>query len=104
VSVTDELAGEDILTQRIAIPEHVVHRSFVQETVVLNLSTGRYHGVNRTGGRILELLAEDSRAAEAARRLALEARRDEEETAREVAAFLQDMLSRGLVELVPGGD
>ncbi len=43
---------------RITIPDHVVFRTFVEETVVLNLETGTYHGLNRTGGRMLELLGE----------------------------------------------
>ena len=43
---------------RVTIPEHVVFRTFVEETVVLNLEAGAYHGLNRTAGRMLELLDE----------------------------------------------
>ena len=40
----------------VSIAPHVVYRSFATETVILNLQTGRYHGLNKTGGRMLELL------------------------------------------------
>ncbi len=47
----------------IRIPHHVVFRHFVNETVVLNLQTGKYHGLNRTAGRMLhELITEGSLA------------------------------------------
>ena len=38
------------------VPQHVVYRSFPAETVVLNLETGRYHGLNPIGGAMLEAL------------------------------------------------
>ena len=44
--------------QRVTIPQHVVFRTFVEETIVLNLESGRYHGLNRTAGRMLELLGD----------------------------------------------
>ena len=42
--------------RRPRFPEHVVFRSFAQETVVLNLDTGTYHGLDPVGGRLLEIL------------------------------------------------
>ena len=44
------------LSARVRLPQHVVHRSFVAETVVLNLRTGKYHGLNPTAGKMLEAL------------------------------------------------
>lgn len=49
-------ATDALLDARIRVPQHVVYRSFPAETVVLNLNTGRYHGLNPTGGRMLEAL------------------------------------------------
>jgi hypothetical protein len=43
---------------RARIPEHVVHRDFQEETVVLNLETGQYHGLNVTARRMLAALVE----------------------------------------------
>jgi hypothetical protein len=44
--------------RRARIPEHVVHRDFQEETVVLNLETGQYHGLNVTARRMLAALVE----------------------------------------------
>jgi hypothetical protein len=47
---------ETRLASRPRVPEHVVYRTFVNETVVLNLETGAYHGLNPVGGRMLAAL------------------------------------------------
>ena len=49
-------AAADIEDQR----AHVVYRSFPSETVVLNLQTGKYHGLNATAGSMLEALQQAS--------------------------------------------
>lgn len=45
-----------LLGADVALPQHVVYRSFPSETVILNLETGKYHGLNPTAGRMLEAL------------------------------------------------
>ena len=52
---------------RVRIPQHVVHRHFPAQTVVLNLQTGRYHGLNPTAGRMLDALGQAQTVAAAAR-------------------------------------
>jgi hypothetical protein len=89
---------------RTKLPEHVVYRSFANETVVLNLHTGRYHGLNPTGGRILQLLVETESTEDAVARLAGETGRRIDEIEPEVQAFCDDLALRGLVEIVPAGD
>ena len=42
-------------------PSHVVYRTFVTETVALNIETGQYHGLNATAGRMLEVLERGGR-------------------------------------------
>ena len=91
----------DLLSARLRIPEHVVYRDFVSETVVLNLETGRYHGLNPTGGRILDALERSETVAEAAEKLANEYEQGQEEVEADVLAFCSDLLTRGLVELRP---
>ena len=49
-------SDQQLLTSRVRLPQHVVHRSFVAETVVLNLRTGKYHGLNPSAGRMLDAL------------------------------------------------
>ena len=41
---------------RLRIPPHVVTRKVGEETVILNLDSGTYFGLDPTGSRFLELL------------------------------------------------
>jgi hypothetical protein len=52
------------------VPEHVVYRDFADQTVALNLRTGRYHGLNETSAQMLDALREAPTVAAAAQRLA----------------------------------
>jgi hypothetical protein len=81
------------------VPAHVVYRSFEAETLLLNLETGQYHGLNPTGGRIIELLEETGGSVrEAARRLAAECDVPVEDVARDLSSFCADLAERGLIE------
>jgi hypothetical protein len=84
---------------RASVPRHVVYRRFAAETVVLNLETGTYHGLNATGTRMLELLESCADVGEATRRFALAHGRDLAEVALDVAAFCERLRSRGLIEI-----
>jgi len=99
-----EANGGLLLSARARVPDHVVYRTFVRETVVLNLQTGRYQGLNVTGGRILDLLAADETVGGAAQRLADEYQRPLADVERDVGAFLTDLLDRGLIEVSADGD
>jgi Coenzyme PQQ synthesis protein D (PqqD) len=56
----------------VRVPEHVVYRKFAEDTVVLNLQTGRYHGLNPTAATMVEILCGAPNVAAAAERLAPE--------------------------------
>jgi hypothetical protein len=90
----------DLLDACLRLPEHVVHRTFVAETVLLNLQTGNYHGLNPVGGVMLEAAT----TAPSVRRAAeLVAERYGEDPARVEADLLElchGLLERGLVEVV----
>jgi hypothetical protein len=88
---------------RIRIPQHVVFRSFVKETVVLNLDTGRYHGLNPTGGRMLEILRETPVVRDAATQLAREYGLPAEDIERDLVEFCDELASRGLIEVDGAG-
>jgi hypothetical protein len=40
----------------LTVPDHVAIRAFPEETVVLNLETGKYYSLNPSGGAFLEAL------------------------------------------------
>ncbi len=86
-------------TSRITVPDHVAYRSLPSETVILNLQTGRYHGLNPTAGSMLQALERAACVRDAAAVVA-------EEYAQPLAIVEQDMcelcdalLARGLIEL-----
>jgi hypothetical protein len=87
------------LGARATVPPHVVYRRFAAETVVLNLETGTYHGLNATGTRMLELLESSADIGEATRRFAESHGRDPAEVEPDVAAFCERLRSRGLIEI-----
>ena len=45
-----------LLDSAIRIPDHVVFREFAQETVLLDIKSGQYFGLNPTAGRMLTVL------------------------------------------------
>lgn len=92
-------ADEHVMTARVTLPRHVVHRPFPTETVILNLETGKYHGVNPTGGRILTVLLEQGEVRATAEALASEFKRPLAEIAGDVCAFCRELSARGLIEL-----
>jgi hypothetical protein len=96
---------EGILDAVVEVPEHVVHRSFEAETLLLNLETGQYHGLNQTGGRMLELLeATDGRVRDAVERLAEEYEVDFDEIAPDLMAFCSSLEERGLIVVARGAE
>jgi hypothetical protein len=98
------LTTSELLGRKAGIPQHVVYRDFVTETVVLNLETGEYHGLNRTGGLILTVLERAETIGAAARTLADEYGSALAEVERDVCAFCTDLLARGLIRLHCDGD
>jgi hypothetical protein len=93
---------EEILDGTATVPENVVYREFEAETLLLNLGTGRYHGLNGTGARMLELLSEtggDVRTS--VDRLAAEHGVAAAEIEGELARFCAELVERGLLEVAP---
>ena len=92
--------GEALLQRRLRLPQHVVHRSFVAETVVLNLETGRYHGLNATAGRMLDALNGADTVAAAAAEVATEYGEDPAVVQADLIELCRQLLDRQLVEVV----
>jgi DNA-binding MarR family transcriptional regulator len=84
----------------VRLPQHVVHRSFVAETVVLNLRTGKYHGLNPTAGKMLEALAAAPTAGAIVPELAREYDVEPAKIESDLVALCQGLLERGLIEVV----
>lgn len=84
---------------RVRVPQNVVYRSFPSETVVLNLHTGKYHGLNATAGRMLDALDKAPCLRDAAARLADSYQQPLEAVERDMYELCQLLLDRGLVQI-----
>jgi|SRR5579875_4053576 len=93
--------SEDADLARVRIPETVVYRSFAHETVILNLDTGLYHGVNPTGGEILDALAATGRIEDAVAALVGAHDVPLVDLRRDVHAFCRALVERGLLVIDP---
>jgi hypothetical protein len=89
----------NVLDVAVVVPEHVIFRSFAEETVALNLQTGTFHGLNRTAGRMVELAARGHLVREAVPMLAAEYGVPEERIASDLEGLLRSLIDRGLVEI-----
>jgi Coenzyme PQQ synthesis protein D (PqqD) len=87
-----------LLEAKVKVPQSVVFRSFPSETVVLNLQTGKYHGLNPTAGRMLEAMTESASLREAASTVAVEYDCPAETIENDICELCQMLLDRGLIE------
>jgi hypothetical protein len=83
---------------RARIPDHVVHRDFPEETVVLNLETGQYHGLNATAGRMLATLVEADSIGLAAAALEAEFGVSRARIERDLIDLCDALAARGLLQ------
>jgi hypothetical protein len=98
VIAVGEPDDETLLQRRIRVPEHVVYRDFADETVILNLDTGMYHGLNATAAKMLETLDSSQVAVgEAIERLASEFGQPREVIERDVLSLCRALGDRGLI-------
>jgi Coenzyme PQQ synthesis protein D (PqqD) len=95
----NESSRAAFLRLRPLIPEDVARRSFPGETVLLNLSTGQYHGLNETGGAMVEELERAGSVGEAARRLAERYAVPAPDLEEDLRRFCRDLEHRGLLTL-----
>jgi hypothetical protein len=91
-----------LATRKVAVPQHVVFRSFPTETVVLNLQTGKYHGLNPTAGKMLEALAAAGSVRKAAAKIAREYGRAQDATETDMCNLCHALLERELIEIDDG--
>jgi hypothetical protein len=96
-------ADDPLIRARVRVPEHVVCRDFGDETVVLNLDSGMYHGLNRTAAVMLSVVGESDTVAAAVERLVGEFDQPREVIERDLLTLCHSLDERGLIEH-DGGD
>jgi Coenzyme PQQ synthesis protein D (PqqD) len=92
-------AATPLPTSKVRLPRHVVYRRLPTETVVFNLKTGRYHGLNTTAGSMLEALEQASCLRDAAVAVAGEYAQPPAAIERDMCELCDGLLARGLIEL-----
>lgn len=97
MSITNNVNKDSLLSARVRVPDGVVYRAFVRETVILNLETGLYHGVNTTGGKMLDTLVKSTSVQAAAEVLVGEFGRARDEIEADLCEFCEALMSRGLL-------
>jgi hypothetical protein len=79
------------------IPERVLSRKLDDEMVLLNLDSGEYFGLNDTGTRVWELLADGRTGEEVTDRLTEEFEVTAEAAAAHVASLCEELVAAGLL-------
>jgi hypothetical protein len=97
--IGEPLPRAKLLTSRLRMPAHVVHRSFIRETVILNVRSGTYYKVNATGGRMLQVLDRSASVGAAVIELAADYEKPVDEIEDDICEFSTDLIGRGLLEV-----
>ena len=83
----------------IVIPAQVMSRQVGDETVILDLGSGTYFGLDPVGARIWQLLSEGHQVDAVVSALLGEYDVPEEQLRQDVNGLVSELVSRGLVEV-----
>lgn len=87
--------------ERVAVPGHVLVRVLDGESVLLNLNTERYYGLDRTGTRMWQLVTESPSIDAAYGLLLAEFDVDPELLRSNLSDLLARLIDNGLLEVQP---
>jgi hypothetical protein len=88
------------LRMRVRRLDDVLETEIDEETVMMDIEKGSYFGLNPTGSKIWTLLAEAVVIGDLCDRLTEEFEVPREQCEQQVVAFLQNLLERGLLQIV----
>jgi hypothetical protein len=84
---------------RVSIPDDVLISNLQEESVILNLQSERYFGLDSIGTRILTLLTTSDSIEAAYKRLRDEYDVDGQVLREDLVALVEDLAAKGLVEV-----
>ncbi len=87
------------MDSRVRVNDDVLFQELQGETVLLNLNSGVYFGLDPVGTRVWHLIVEKEQLAEVARSIAAEFDVSEEQCAADLLALVTKLESRGLVTI-----
>ena len=91
------LETEMQLDTKLSVPPQVMSRLVGEETVLLDLASGVYFGLDGVGKRIWESVAEGNNLSQAVAVIVAEYDVDEEQAQADVIEFASDLVTRGLL-------
>ena len=97
VRVVDAAARDDAAA--VTMPSHVVTRALEDESVLLNLKSETYFGLDAVGTRMLEVLQSAKSVSDAVTQLASEYDAEESTIRADLQSLLERLVENGLVEL-----
>jgi len=87
------------LTDKAAIPAQVMARQVGKETVILDLVSGTYFGLDPVGARIWQLLAEGRTLAEVCAAMLAEYEVTREDIERDVLILVEELRAKQLISV-----
>jgi len=87
------------LSDKIMIPAQVMARQVGQETVILDLASGTYFGLDPVGARIWQLMAEGKTLAEVCEAMLAEYEVTAEKIELDVLALAQELSAKQLISV-----
>ena len=87
------------LTDKVTIPEQVMARQVGEETVILDLASGTYFGLDPVGARIWQLLGEGRTLAEVCESMLAEYEVSRDEIERDVNELLAALVDKSLIKV-----
>jgi len=94
---TDNTRLKDLILRR---AHQRISTQLESETVILDLETGTYSGLNQIGTSIWDLLAEPSTFAELLQNLMDEYEVSEEQCMADILTFLRELTENSLIEII----
>ena len=85
------------LADRLQIEDEVLSTRMDRETVILNLKTGMYHGLDAVGTRFFELVKSNGELAEVHRQLLMEFDVAPERLEADLLSLSEDMIAKGIL-------
>ena len=86
-------------TMQVSVPKHILVRTFENESVILNLETESYHGLDNVGTRMWEALTRSENIQAAYESLLSDYEVDPATLRQDLQDFINQMVTRGLVDL-----
>jgi hypothetical protein len=87
------------MTGRLTVPGHVMVRQLGDESVMLDMASGYYFGLDPVGARIWQLLSQTNSCAEIVERLAQEYDVTPERAESDLVRFVEELKANGLLSV-----